>query len=91
VHVESHPQAFGSRIARSLRQAAELRLVWDEKDEHLSLQISHGPSVSHQAGWLELFAAKCPGGVLVEAGESSAGLVSSIEYGVELMSPGGSQ
>jgi hypothetical protein len=86
IQVESYQECFGSWLARATSAEAELRLVWDGKDEHLSLQISHGPPGQH-AGWLELFAAACPCGVLAEPEQSDPGFHESVAYGVQLMSP----
>jgi hypothetical protein len=85
---ESSSGDFGSSVARVVRGESELRVVWHGKDEYLLIQISHGPSSGPQAGWLELFGARCRGGTLpeVEPGEVTFG--SSVEYGLELVSPG---
>lgn len=82
----SEDSAAGSRLARVGHDGAELRLDWDEQDEFLSLQLSHGPE-SQQAGWLELYAAECRGGELQKSTDPSMSFESSVEYGLELMCP----
>jgi hypothetical protein len=86
--IQESPGDFGGAVSRVTCGESELRVVWDGKNECLLLQISHGPSSGPQAGWLELFGAKCRGGKLpeVEPGEVTFG--SAVGYGFELMSPG---
>lgn len=88
---EGSAQDFCSSVTRIARGDAELRLVWDGRDEYLALQISHGPSRGPQAGWLELFGSKCCSGVLCHSETAEDPFLSAVQYGLELMSPGASQ
>lgn len=88
VESEPHSTAFGKRLTRALRGSDELRLVWDGRDELLSLEVSHGPSAGPRAGWHVLCSAPCPGAVLVDVADGPS-CMTCIEYGCELMLPGG--
>jgi len=67
--------------------SAQLRLVWDSKEEFLLLQISHGPPDRPQLAWLELFRTKVAGDLFRESDLPEVSFVSSVEYGLELMLP----
>jgi hypothetical protein len=84
---EESPHDFGSSVTRISNKDAELRLVWDGKDEYLSVQMSHGPPKGEKAGWLELWGLKCIAGTFIESPDADVTFMSAVEYGVELMSP----
>ncbi|OEY99798.1 MULTISPECIES: hypothetical protein [Stenotrophomonas] len=67
--------------------SAQLRLVWAGKEELLFLQISQGPPDRPQLAWLELFRSKLAGDSFREADLPEINFVSSVEYGLELMTP----
>lgn len=89
VTMESHPHAFGSRLLCASGHGAELRLVWDGKESHLSLEISHGPPSGASAGWLTLYDEVCGNGSLPESSGNGSSFPAALEYGLELMRPGG--
>jgi hypothetical protein len=84
---EESPHDFGSSVTRIRNEDAELRLVWDGRDEYLNVQISHGPPKGEKAGWLELWGLKCIAGTIIEPPNVDVTFMSAVEHGVELMSP----
>lgn len=88
VQSESRPKAPARRVESVSRDDATLRLVWDGEEQHLSLEISHGPPSGPQAGWLQLFTATLPDGEFAPANETNDELLDAIEHGFELMTPG---
>ncbi len=80
------PEAFGNRIVTAARDRAKLRLLWDEKQRYLSLEISHGPASGEQVSYIELFGATCEDGFVPPEIESAEGVRDAVEYGIELMS-----
>jgi hypothetical protein len=81
----SYPEAFVGRVVTVTQPGAALRLVWDGKDERLSLEITHGPD-ENDLSWLDLFSASCPKGVLT-ALEPGFDFGSAVEYGFVLLTP----
>jgi hypothetical protein len=84
---EAHQRAFGSRLTLAARGKAELRLVWDGKEQYLSLEITHGRDTGTRAGWLQLYGATCLRCYLPTIEEVIAEFDSAIEYGITLLSP----
>lgn len=82
----AHPEVFGSRVSTLTRETAALRLVWDGKDETLTLEITHGPP-GGPAGWLNLYLALRSSGELVPD-QRDFSFESAVEYGLDLMNPG---
>ena len=84
---EQSPEAFGSSITSVVVGGAELRLVWEGRDEHLSVQVTHGPNGAPMAGWLTLYGSACSSTLLPEPRSHEESIHSAVEYGLELMSP----
>jgi len=82
----TRPEAFGNRMVTAALDGAELRLLWDGKERHLSLEISHGPTSGEQVGYIELFGATCEDGFVPSEIQSAEGVRAAVEYGIELMS-----
>lgn len=87
---EPSPEHFGSSIIYLNQGNAQLRLIWNGKDEYLSLQLSHGPTEASWSDWLELFGTKCIFGSFRDSESPEVNFLSSVEYGLELMLPGNS-
>ncbi len=77
----SHASQFGSHLSQVNRGGGTLRLVWDGKDEYLSLEVSHGPTLSEPAGWVTLFGEDCPGGSVPGPSAPDTDLESALRYG----------
>ena len=89
---EPNVDSFGSTAVRAANQQAQLKLVWNGRDEQLSLHITHGPSdTSQSAGWLELDSAFCPEGRIAAAIDEAPDFSDSIAYGFDLLFPGSAE
>ena len=75
----------GIRIARVIRDRAELRLSWSPSLRRLALEISHGPPDGAAVGRLELFDARTSNDAFLELSASGDDFESSVSYGLELM------
>ncbi len=84
------PEDLGSSVTSVGGTGAELRVVWDGRDEYLSVQVSHGPVSASPAGWLTLYGSKCAAALLPDPPSPEESFPSAVEYGLELMSPGAS-
>lgn len=83
--VEYYPECFGNKLFQVERDGAKLRLIWDGKNEHLKLEISHGLSAQEQFFWLDIYGAECAGDVLPETEDKDISFQGAVEYGLELM------
>lgn len=80
----SSSHGFASSTYRIIAEDAELRLVYDGRDQSLALEVNSGPP-GPITGWFELFGCTCADGTIVEPTDPETSFLSSVEYGLELM------
>lgn len=83
LYERAHPEAFGSRVSTLRQKHAALRLVWDGKEEILSLEITNGPLES--TGWLDLFQVTRHDDKLLPD-QHDVTFESAVEHGFDLLS-----
>lgn len=77
---------FGSRCITSWQASGALRLIWNQKEATLALEITHGPPGGPNA-WLDLFQATDRGEKHFPFQDGDIRFDEAVEYGLDLLTP----